>query len=146
MENLIRTHKEKSIISAPLKADLEKYLDAIEAGIDFYLCRHPFKPILDHQAENIYFLKKSLKHLAIIEDLDCGFYLEFNLEATNTMDTETIGFIAGSIDNVIADINIDQRYNSQSLLTHEETIFFLLKLSQSLHSSFDIDRSLSKAR
>lgn len=50
-------NKLTTVITAGTKEDVSVFLESIQRGIDFYLCRHPYQPINQEQAGNIYFLK-----------------------------------------------------------------------------------------
>jgi|SRR5690606_8746741 len=63
MRNLIDNPKAITIIENVCVVELEKVKGAINAAIDFYLCRDPFIPINATQAGNIYFLRKLLDSL-----------------------------------------------------------------------------------
>ncbi len=68
MSITLQKNKLTAFISKGTTEDIQIYSEAIERAIDFYLCREDFQPILQCQAEAIYFLKWMKKSLVFDQD------------------------------------------------------------------------------
>lgn len=63
MSILIENNKLVAIIENGERIDFRRFTEAINSAINFYLCRSPYRPITEHQAGYIYFLKVMGEHL-----------------------------------------------------------------------------------
>lgn len=129
---LTKTQKSKltAVVTRGSQEDLKVFTEAIETAIDFFLCQDNFKPIVQEQAEAIYFLKW-LKKCLTVEEPKKGLDLRNVVIQIPENDPNLWQAFQDSLDKVFQEFFV---HGSEHTLSKElsDAGFFLVLLRKSL--------------
>lgn len=136
MSITLQKNKLVAVITTGSKEDVSVFSEAIQQGINFYLCKHPFQPINQEQAGNIYFLRWLDKLLAF-EPAKASDMPGAIICAFPENDTCLVSCISDSLDSTLADL-LHHGANHTLDQNLSEASFFLSKIRKAFSPNWDL--------